>query len=61
MSASRFFASSEWPVCAPLSRSFVFVKAIRVGKIFSRGPAPDILDENERLPGMNGVYAGDAS
>ena len=43
VSASRFFASSECPVCAPLRRVLVFVKAIRVGKIDSRGPVPDMI------------------
>lgn len=43
MSASRFLASSECPVCAPLRRVLVFVRAIRVGKIDSRGPVPDMM------------------
>ncbi len=41
--ASRFLARSECPVCAPLRRSLVLVNAIRVGKILSRGPVPDML------------------
>jgi hypothetical protein len=41
--ASRFLARSECPVCAPFSLNFVFVKAIRVGKTFSLGPAPDMF------------------
>jgi len=43
VSASRFLASSECPVCAPLRRVLVFVKAIRVAKIDSRGPVPDMM------------------
>ena len=43
VSASRFLASSEWPVCAPLRRVLVFVSAIRVGKMDSRGPVPDMM------------------
>ena len=43
VSASRFLASSECPVCAPLRRVLVFVRAIRVGKIDSRGPVPDMM------------------
>ena len=42
--ASRFLASRECPVWAPLRRSLVLVNAIRVGKMFSLGPVPDILD-----------------
>ena len=41
--ASRFLARSECPVCAPFNLNFVFVKAIRVGKTFSLGPAPDMF------------------
>lgn len=44
INASRFFASKECPVWAPLRRSFVFVSAMRVAKIFSRAPVPDILN-----------------
>jgi hypothetical protein len=47
VSASRFFARSECPVCAPLSRVFVFVSAIRVGKMFSR--LPDIVRKLKRV------------
>ena len=43
VSASRFLARSEWPVCAPLRRVLVFVSAIRVGKMDSRGPVPDMM------------------
>lgn len=43
VSASRFLANNEWPVCAPFNRSLVFVNAIRVAKTFSRGPVPDII------------------
>ncbi len=43
VSASRFLASSEWPVWAPLRRALVFVSAIRVGKMDSRGPVPDMV------------------
>ena len=53
--ASRFFASSECPVCAPLRRSLILVNAIRVGKTFSRGPVPDILGymmDEDRLVGV---------
>ena len=43
--ASRFFARSECPVWAPFSLNFVFVNAIRVGKMVSLGPDPDIFAE----------------
>ena len=42
VSASRFFANSECPVCAPFSLCFVFASDIRVAKTFSRAPEPDI-------------------
>ena len=49
VSASRFLASSECPVCAPFRRVLVFVSAIRVGKIDSRGPVPDmVVREDQR-------------
>lgn len=43
VSASRFLASNEWPVCAPFRRVLVFVRAMRVGNIDSRGPVPDMM------------------
>lgn len=46
VNASRFLANKECPVCAPFSRSLVLVSAIRVGKIFSRGPVPDMFETN---------------
>lgn len=49
--ASLFFASNECPVCAPFSRSLVFVNAIRVGKMFSRAPCPDMAEVDEKVYG----------
>lgn len=39
----------------------MLVRAIRVGKMFSRGPVPDILDEYEKLWWGNEVDAQEAS
>jgi len=50
VSASRFLASREWPVCALLSLSFVLVNAIRVAKTFSLEPVPDIWKEEVIMP-----------
>lgn len=56
--ASRFFANSEWPVCAPFRRSLVFVRAIRVGKMFSRAPVPDIVFEGGQRKKTKGYLSG---
>jgi len=48
MRASRFLARRECPVCAPLRRNLVFVRAMRVANTFSRAPViVDGVDESD--------------